>query len=378
MRDLVVSGHTIQDLQVSAEVSIAQGDGARSALGTRRFVVLDGLRGIAAFAVIVDHVPSLTLAALTQGRYLAVDFFFVLSGFVLAHAYQSRLDAGMSAAQFMRLRLIRLYPMYLMGLIIGLAVAGYLKMTGGDHTGWKQIIAITGFSVLFLPTPQSLGQYDLLYPFNPPSWTLLFELVANAVYGLFARFLTVRVLMLGLPCFAVAAALTIPQQEDLGAGWKWPHVEIGLIRVMFSFFAGVLIYKLRDRFAYPTIPAWGAALLLLAIVCFPVPEAWRRWFDVLACVLLMPMLVVLAQGAAAKGRIAAIATRLGIMSYGVYVLHQPIYMALRAIWSQLGWSDAPGALNVVLVAGIAGALALAAERLYDVPARRLLSRLIKS
>lgn len=363
---------------MSAEVSIPQAKATRSALGTRRFVVLDGLRGIAAFAVILDHVPSHVLGAVTQGRYLAVDFFFVLSGFVLAHAYQSRLETGMGAFQFMRLRFIRLFPMYLMGLAIGLAVVVFLKISGAEHSGWKQILVITGFSVLFLPTPGNLGQHDLLYPFNPPSWTLLFELIANAVYGLFARFMTVGVLTLMLPCFAIAAVVTIPQQEDLGAGWKWSHLEIGFIRVMFGFFTGILIYKLRDKFHFPSVPAWGAALLLLAILCFPAPDAWRRWFDVLACILLMPALVVLAQGAVARGWISAAATRLGIMSYGVYVLHQPIYMAFRALWDQLGWSHIPGAVNVVLVSAAAGALALAAERLYDVPARRLLSRFMKA
>lgn len=342
--------------------------------GPRRFVVLDGLRGIAAFAVILDHVHSPALAALTQGRYLAVDFFFVLSGFVLAHAYQSRLEQGLGIIGFMRLRFIRLFPLYLLGFLIGAAVAVYLMLHGTEDISWKQVFIIAGFSVLFLPTPRSLSQNDLLYPFNPPSWSLLFELVANFVYALFARFLTVPVLLLGLPVFAVLAALTIPGEEDLGAGWTWSDAEIGLIRVMFGFFAGVLIYKLRSRFRFPTVPAWGAALLLLAVLCFPAPDAWRRWFDLAACLALMPMLVVLAQGAVARGWIAALATRLGVMSYGVYVLHQPIFRWLEAFWSRLGWPDVPGALNVVIVAVVAGGLAWGADRLYDGPARRLLDR----
>lgn len=361
---------------VAGEVSITPESDLNSALGPRRFVVLDGLRGIAAFAVILDHVPSETLEALTQGRYLAVDFFFILSGFVLAHAYHSRLEAGLGALQFMRLRFIRLYPMYLMGLAIGMAVVIWLRMTDGSSLGWKHIFVIAGFSLLFLPTPAHLGHQDLLYPFNPPSWTLLFELVANAVYGLVARYLTVRILTLILVCFAIVAIITVPKEEDLGAGWKWSHLEIGFVRVMFGFFAGVLIYKLRDKLYFPTVPPWGASFLLLAIICIPVPDAWRRWFDVLACILLMPTLLILAQGAVAKGWVSSVGSRLGIISYGVYILHQPIYMALGAFWHQIGWNDVPGELNVVLVAVVSSVLALAAERLYEVPARRRLARLM--
>lgn len=361
---------------MSVAITSPSGSSSDVSQQSRRFVVLDGLRGIAAFAVIADHIPSSLVQSLIQGRYLAVDFFFALSGFVLAHAYQSRFEKGLSAVAFMRLRFIRLYPMYMAGLAIALALALYLKLTGGEWASWKKILAIAGFSVLFLPTPRSFGQDDLLYPFNPPAWTLLFELVANAVYAVFARFLTPHVLVAVLLVFGPLVALLIPGEEDLGAGWKWSDAEIGLVRVLYGFFAGVLIYKLRDRFHFPAVPAWGAALLLLAVLCSPVPDAWRRWFDVLACVLLFPALIVVAQGAVATGIAGRIASRLGIMSYGVYVLHQPIFRVLDSFWTRIGWENPPGVLNIALVAVTAGVLAWAADRLYDVPMRRFLTRVL--
>lgn len=342
----------------------------------RRFIVLDGLRGIAAFAVIADHIPSSLIQGLIQGRYLAVDFFFALSGFVLAHAYQSRFDKGLGTVAFMRLRFIRLYPLYLGGLTIALAVTIYLKLTEGDWALWGKIFAITGFSIFFLPTPRSIGQDDLLYPFNPPAWTLLFELGANAVYAVTARFLTPRILLIALFILGVIAALLIPQEDDLGAGWKWSHAEIGLVRVLYGFFAGVLIYKLRDRIRFPTVPAWGAVVLLLAILCFPAPDILRRWFDVLALVFLFPALIVLAQGAAVSGTSSLVASKLGILSYGVYILHQPIFMALASVWTWVGWEHPPGALNIALVAITAGTLAWIADKIYDMPFRRLLSRML--
>lgn len=346
----------------------------RDGASSRRFVVLDGLRGIAAFAVILDHVPSQALAVLTQGRYLAVDFFFTLSGFVLAHAYQQRLEQGLGALQFVRLRFIRLYPMYLMGFGIGAVITACLVLTGNAPFSWREVLFISGFSILFLPTPPGLSQSDTLYPFNGPSWTLLFELVANAIYGLFARALSIRVLLLVLPFLALLAALTILREEDLGAGWKWSHAEVGLVRVMYGFLAGVLICKVSVRLRLPAMPAWGAVLLLVLVLCFPAPEAWRRGFDLLACIALMPVIVAVAQGARATGPVAALATRLGILSYGVYVLHQPVFMGLDAFWTLIGWRGVPGALNVFLVGAVAGGMAWAADSLYDAPARALLAR----
>jgi peptidoglycan/LPS O-acetylase OafA/YrhL len=104
---------------------------------TRRhsFVILDALRGVAAAAVVTVHAPLFFHSVATPGSvpdasghapmtgplfeaYLAVDFFFLLSGFVLAHAYGEKLNDGMTSCQFMRCRLIRLYPLYLLALVI--------------------------------------------------------------------------------------------------------------------------------------------------------------------------------------------------------------------------------------------------------------------
>ncbi|MEQ9505749.1 MAG: acyltransferase [Hyphomonas sp.] len=340
-----------------------------------RFVVLDGLRGLAAFAVIVDHVDSPILRALIPGRYLAVDFFFVLSGFVLANAYQARFDSGMSALGFMRARFIRLYPMYLLGLAIVAALTAVQFLSGVDPMPGTYLLVAFGTAIFMLPTPPIYGAPGAsLYPLNAPAWTLLFELLANALYALTARWLTRGVLAFALPVLAVAAFLIIPQTHELGAGWLWPDFGAGLIRVLYGFFAGVFIFKLRDRLQPPPVPAWFAALGLLILLMLPVPEELRRWFDSIALVVLVPLLVFFAQNAVIKGRWASLATTAGLVSYGVYVLHVPIYNVVEWLLSGLGEHRLAGIVVVGMVAVLATLVALLADKHFDMPFRSLLRR----
>ncbi len=88
-----------------------------------KFTVLDGLRGVAALCVVQTHTQDLLLGDTLPTAYLAVDLFFLLSGFVLAHAYEERLRQGMTLHRFMLARLVRLYPLYLAGIAIAVPLA---------------------------------------------------------------------------------------------------------------------------------------------------------------------------------------------------------------------------------------------------------------
>ena len=168
---------------------------------SHQFTTLDGLRGVAAAAVVTRHatdyfswgsqyIPSLKPGAppVPVGplfeSYLAVDFFFVLSGFVLAHAYWRRLCSGMSAVEFICLRLIRLYPLYLIALVFAIAAACIEVVAGGRSVTSlvKNIIP----AVLFLPAP-ALTVFGTLFPLNMPTWSLFFELVANSGFGVIGK-----------------------------------------------------------------------------------------------------------------------------------------------------------------------------------------------
>ena len=341
-----------------------------------RFLVLDGMRGVAAFAVILDHVSSATLRAWFPGRYLAVDFFFVLSGFVLAHAYGQRLEQGaLSAWSFMRIRLIRFYPLYLLGLGLGLLLPVVGALRGWDDANpLSQISIIAAFSLFFMPAPPFYGWTGQhIFPFNGPSWTLFFELVANFAYALVARFLSWRVFAVVLPVAAVLVVSAVMSRDVTGPGWRWPDFDAGLVRVLYGFFAGVAIYKLRGVVRLPALPAWAAVLALVAIFAVPAPGLLRQGFDAFAAILLFPLLVALASGAKVSGRAARLCGALGLLSYGVYALHVPVMMLVDLAQDVLGVSLPYGFLDVLLVAGVTAIVAALATHFYDAPFRRLLT-----
>ncbi|MCR9223198.1 MAG: acyltransferase [Hyphomonas sp.] len=355
-----------------------QRNAAEQAMHRQRFVVLDGLRGIAAFAVIADHVPSDLVRALIPGRYLAVDFFFILSGFVLCHAYGARLKSEIRTFGFLRLRFIRLYPLYLLGLMLGALHLIYLSAAGYIQVTLSGLTAMTAISLLFLPVPSGVSGQDLLYPLNPPSWSLFSELIANLAYAALAPWLSLRPLLAVLAVSGVAVLHLIPSEPDLGAGWKLSDIHIGIARAMFGFFAGVAIYRARSVFTVPSVPVWLAVGLLALILCAPVPDAARRWFDAVACLVLMPFIILIVQNARAAGRIAKISTWLGLVSYGVYVLHEPIYFWLRSLSGFLGVSGPFEVIDYPLVVGVSALSAWLATRVFDRPMRERIARIGKS
>ena len=351
--------------------------GARShaTSAAERFVVLDGLRGVAAFAVILDHVPGGVLGELVPGRYLAVDFFFVLSGFVLAHAYGRRLEEGWSPLSFMTARLIRLYPMYLAGLMLGLALSVMGLLRGWVGPTWTDVMTMAGLGLLFLPTPPmaSFGG-GALYPFNAPAWSLFFELVANFVYALIARFLSWRVLSAILVVGAVAVAFTINRHAGTGGpGWLWEHLDAGLARVMFDFFAGVAIFRVWSIKRLPALPWWGALIGFLAVIAVQASGPWRTVYDILAALVLMPTLVALSAGSRVTGRLARVCATFGLLSYGVYVIHVPLFSALGVAASAVHLQFGEGPATALLVAVLAAAVSGVAFVIYDRPFRRWLS-----
>lgn len=343
-----------------------------------RFVVLDGLRGLAAFAVIVDHVPSELFRTLLPGRYLAVDFFFVLSGFVLCHAYGDRLKAQIRTLEFMRIRFVRLYPMYLLGLGLGLSHFLYSTLAGYNGASLGDLAAITAISLLFLPVPSVFAAGENLYPLNPPSWSLFAELLANLFYAAIAPWLTWRMLCLVLFLGALAVTRLVPNEPDLGAGWKLSDTHIGVARALFGFFAGVAIYRLRQHISLPSLPVWFAVLLFLFVLSCPVPEAFRRWFDTMACLVILPAIVFLVQNAVVTGVSARIASWLGLVSYGVYMVHEPMYRWLQSLGAFFGFAETLESVAFPIIVVLSGLIAWLAHGLFDKPARKFLNRLHRS
>lgn len=315
------------------------------------------MRGIAAIVVMMTHMGG-EPARLLSGGYLAVDFFFVLSGFVLAHAYGER---TIGTAAFMRARAIRLYPLYLIGLVVGVAAA---FATG---TAPAQITVALVLGLFFLPAPT----LDL-YPLDPPSWSLFFELFANASWFPVRRVLTGALAAVAILLGALAILSSDIAFGAVDGGGYWSNIAGGFARVGFSFMAGVLIYRLRQRIgARLPLPGAFAIVGLLVVLAAPLP---RRLFDPIAVLILMPSLVFLGASCNGGGRLfSRVQAQLGAASYAIYILHFPVIVVVdRLLIPRLAISH-PSLVTTPLTSAVVIGAALFLDRYYDRPTRRWLT-----
>lgn len=340
-----------------------------------RFLLLDGLRGIAAFAVILDHVPTGALETFVAARYLAVDFFFMLSGFVLAHAYGKRLEGGWSPLAFIFVRLVRLYPLYLAALAMCLALAIFGASRGWDGPSMQDILLLAPFATLFLPSPplQHWGQ-GALYPFNGPCWSLFYELVANLAYACLARLLSVKVLAGFLAVAALGLIAATFRHDEPGVGWQWQAWDLGLARVTFAFFAGVAIYQVRTLVKIPVWPVPVAVLALVAVLSIPSEGVfWRHVVDLVATILVLPLIIALSAGTRVKGVTAIVCAGLGAVSYGVYVLQVPVLTYVHVALAAAGQGDLPASpWSAILISSVTACIAAALIVFYEKRVRRFL------
>jgi len=343
--------------------------------GRERFAILDGMRGLAALAVITDHVPSELMTSLLPGRYLAVDFFFVLSGFVLAHVYGERLRNGMSFFAFMRVRAIRLWPLYLVGTLAGAAFALLSATRGWLDAGEWQVASALLFALFMIPCPPGFSYWpNAPYPLNGPAWSLFFELFINAIFALVARWLTPS---LCLVFMAVGAVLLVPTAFGFGqldGGFAWSNFIAGFPRVTFGFFTGVWLYMIRAHERAPALPAWAAYLALAAVFMIPGQGAVRPLIDLAAVFVLFPALVATSANSRASGAMLWAGAWVGTLSYGVYILHVPLWGWLDLFMDRFGFV-LPGFINVLVAAAAALAAAAVLDKFCDRPLRRRLSRM---
>lgn len=340
-----------------------------------RFVVLDGMRGLAALAVITDHVPSEIMRTLLPGRYLAVDFFFVLSGFVLTHVYGERLARGMSLLSFMRARVVRLYPLYLAAVLISFAMSVIVALKGWEPYALWQVFTSLVFALVLIPCPPGLSLWpNAPFPLVGPSWSLFYELVINAVYGLVGRIITPAVCLGFMGFGAAGLAVAAANGWDV-SGHAWSNILGGLLRVSFGFFAGVWLYKMRSRWTAPALPAWAAFVILFAALAMPAPGALRPYWDLFAAVAIFPPLVAMSANTTVRGVQLKVCAFVGMASYGVYILHVPLFAWVRLTLQHFGVFDQmPGVAMVALMAVVAVCVTAVLHILYDVPVRRFLSR----
>lgn len=327
-------------------------------------MALDGLRGVAALVVLVLHMPP--LAGLTPHGYVAVDLFYIMSGFVVAHAYGGRLQAGWSPGAFVCARIIRLWPLYLLGTAIGAAVfAGAID----DAFGFAALGLLVIAAVLMVPTP--LDAETQVFILNPPAWSLFFEMAANIIYALVARRLTARMLTAAVACGAMAVLVAFLMAEKGAVGQHGGTLVGGVARIAFGFPLGLLLHRMwAQRRLNMRWPALLIVVGFLAVVAAPDLGRWNGLLDAVIVLGVLPFIAAAAVTARLSLRMEKVAAFLAALSYPLYILHGPILRAFEA-WMP----PSPFALGLSAVVSLVSAWA--AARWFDAPARGLMGRLMQ-
>ncbi len=311
------------------------------------------------------------------GSFLAVDLFFVLSGFVLANAYERRFDAGMSVRQFFRIRIIRLYPLYLLSILLGIGIALLAIRHGGVSVEWSYTLFATTvpLSLVMLPTPK-LGASDVIYPLNPVLWSIFFELIVNIVYVAAYRWLRKRsVLVAVIALGGVALVLLTAAGQRLDGGFSWGTLALGAARVTYSFFCGVLLFRLFDP-ARRRESNLSFVVIAAMLVVFLLSNHWT--LQLAAAIALMPAIVWF--GACWEPRHGKrVFAVTGAASYALYVLHKPTYqLALGALIVLLPFRPETIApwIGIAFLTAIFFVSVLV-DRWYDLPVRKFLLRRVR-
>ena len=337
--------------------------------------VLDGLRGTAAIVILVFHYlemiyPDYSENFLGHG-FLAVDFFFCLSGFVIGFAYDNRIKTiGMKG--FFINRLIRLHPLVLLGSFIGLIGFVFNPFVDGTEASWKNIwLAFVG-SILLIPTPFLPFRFGGLFPYNTPSWSLFLEYIVNIVYVLvLCRVKKFGLLVLGCIC-AVWLMYTSYKSGWLINGWDIKTIADGYPRVAYSFIAGLLVF----RFRWMLSNQLGFIFPFIILMCvFLFPHVDNDWFtEAFMVIVVFPLIIGIGAGANVTGWMKKMCIFIGRLSYPLYMTH------ITAVWIFGDFYNKVKLEGLELFAVIAClcffnlVFAYLIMRLYDEPVRAWLTR----
>lgn len=360
------------------------------------YELLDGLRGVAALLVICYHIfEGFATSPLDQHfnhGYMAVDFFFILSGFVIGYAYDNRWKTTLTLKGFFKRRLIRLHPMVIMGAFLGAVsycIQGSVKWDGTQVPFTMVLIALL-LNLFLLPVVPGTGAdvrgNNEMYPLNGPSWSLFFEYIGNILYALFIRKFSTRALTVlviaaaaGLASFGIS---NLSGYGHLGVGWSMIDYNLlgGFLRLMFSFSVGLLMSRI-----FKPAKVKGAFWICSAVlaVLFTVPHlggADRLWinglYESVCAIMIFPALVWLGASGKTTDKVTSTVCKfLGDISYPLYVVHYPLmYLFYWWLWSgeeKIPFSQAWPVAVVVIIASII--LAYLCLRFYDIPLRKWLA-----
>ena len=363
------------------------------------YELLDGLRGVAALLVVFYHIfeglsfaAGGTLITTINHGYLAVDFFFILSGFVIGYAYDDRLGKTMSLGNFFKRRLIRLHPMIVMGAVIGavtFCIQGSVQWDGTKIATSMVMLALL-CAMFFIPAVPGV-RYEVrgngeMFPLNGPSWSLFFEYIGNILYALFIHQLSKKALAVLVGILGVFLAwfalFDVSSYGMIGVGWTLDSVNFlgGSLRMLFPFTMGMLLSRhfrpMQIRGAF-----WICSVVLLLLFCVPYiesngPISLNGLFEAVCILFIFPILVWIgASGKTTDKRSTQICKFLGDISFPLYAVHYPL-MYLFYAWLIDNKLYTFGEVWTTALMVYIGSILLAylCLKCYDEPVRRWLTK----
>lgn len=344
----------------------------------QHYIFLDGLRGVAAIMVLLLHWFEGHGKELFGSGLLAVDFFFILSGFVVALAYEQHLLAEGKSAQFIRQRFIRLYPMIAAGVLLGFLRFAMLSFQESGSPVDATLAAQFVEGLTMIPA-DPLGGVAGFFPLNNALWSLHFEFIAYLAFWLIlyrvrTAGLAAITIVAALGCYAWATMTFGPADFRPAAGESATGYIHALSRVAFSFTLGMIIFRLRDRIAGAALPG-GRWLALLLVATLILPREMLPPLAVMALLaLVFPYIIAAGTKVSHSGPLTAIEKILGDLSYPLYALHVPLIWTMNGTCKTLGigFTDNP-LLNGIFILPATLAISYGAFILYDRPLRRWLT-----
>lgn len=357
------------------------------------YQILDGLRGVASVLVIIFHVFETFTGGnkfkqIINHGYLAVDFFFLLSGFVVAYAYDDRWGK-LTQWEFYKRRLVRLQPMVVMGSLIGAALfyfqAGSVFPQIAGTPVWKMLlIMLIGCTLIPVPISMDIRGWQEMHPLNGPAWSLFFEYIANILYAVLVRRFSKLLLsvFVSLAACMMISYLVFGSQGDLIGGWSLngDQLFIGFTRVLYPFFAGVLLSRL-GKLIHIKNAFWWCSFLIILSLCIPrigdEHQVWKNGiYDAVCVILVFPLIVSIGAGGTLHSvKSTRICKFLGDISYPLYITHYPlIYAYTTWVVDNKIPLGAKGLLVGLLLVISSIALAWACLKFYDEPVREWLRK----
>ncbi|SMD15436.1 acyltransferase family protein [Pedobacter nyackensis] len=341
----------------------------------QHFEILDGLRGIAALAIVLFHFMEMVYPFsenfIAHG-FLAVDFFFCLSGFVIAYAYDDRM-VKMGMIEFLKSRLIRLHPLVILGSVLGLLAFVFDPFGNQSELyGIGKLLLIFLSSILLIPYPVIGERAFNLFGLNAPAWSLFWEYVANIIYASILYKLSRRYLFL-LTIIAAVGLCYVSHKAggSLLGGWSKDNFWDGCARISYSFLAGMLIYRsnwiIKNKLGFI-----GLSILLLLSFLMPY-SAWNWFTEPFVVLFYFPLIVALGAGSKLTQGFKKLCQFSGNISYPLYMVHYSV------MWMFLNYYtiNKPGTSQLFFIITIGTillvGLAYLVMRFYDTPVRKYLT-----